>query len=57
MQNSDWIAIGSLIISLVSAAFTAFYARTQYKLNKVHLADKKREAAGTQGGHVAVGTG
>jgi hypothetical protein len=45
MQTSDWIAIGSAAISLASAGFTAFYARTQHKLNVVQLAEKEREAA------------
>lgn len=41
MQSSDWIAVGSAAISLASAGFTAFYARTQHQLNKIQLAEKQ----------------
>lgn len=41
MQSSDWIAVGSAVISLASAGFTAFYARAQHQLNKIQLAEKQ----------------
>jgi hypothetical protein len=44
MQTSDWIAGGSAAISLLSGAFTLFYARTQHKLNKLQVAEKERDA-------------
>lgn len=45
MQASDWIAVGAALISLISAGFTVFYARTQHRLNKMQVAEKERELA------------
>jgi len=41
MQASDWISIGALVVSLISGAITAFYARAQHQLNKIQLAEKQ----------------
>ena len=41
MQTSDWISLGAVAVSLASAGFTAFYARTQHKLNKIQLREKQ----------------
>ncbi|WP_157634464.1 hypothetical protein [Variovorax sp. Root318D1] len=41
MQTSDWISLSALAVSLASAGFTAFYARTQHLLNKIQLVEKR----------------